>query len=205
MFRGLMKAKVQEQEALVNAAMTGQRAMTDEEQAKFQALQTEIDNLEKTIEAAAKLEAQQTALNTPVNTPVYAEPKKKAEGFSNFGEQMRAVYEAGRPENAGRVDQRLYNAASGMNESVPSDGGFLVQQDFAQGIFEKVYSTGQIMNRIKTIPIGAGRNGLKTPCVDETSRANGSRWGGIRAYWEGEADQMTGSKFKFGLLEQNLR
>jgi HK97 family phage major capsid protein len=41
--------------------------------------------------------------------------------------------------------------------------------------------------------------------VDETSRIDGSRWGGIRAYWEGEADKMTGSKPKFHLLDMNLK
>lgn len=207
MFKTLIKSKIAEQEALVKAAIDGQRAMTDEEQAKFNALQTEIDGLEKSIEAAAKLEAQQAKLNTPVNQPVYAQPKKPdAENrFASFGEQMQAVYQAGKPENAGRVDQRLFNAATGLNESVPSDGGFLVMQEFSQQILERAYSTGEIMNRIDTIPLGPGRNGLKTPGVDETSRADGSRWGGIRAYWEGEADQITGSKPKFNLLDQTLK
>jgi HK97 family phage major capsid protein len=207
MFEALLRAKIEEQEALLKVALDDGRGLTEEEDAKFKVLQGEIDSLKNTIAAAKKVEAERSELSTPVNQPVYAQPRTPEANnrFTSFGEQMVAVYQAGRPENAGRVDQRLYNAASGMSESVPSDGGFLVQQEFSQTIFERAYSTGQILSRISPLPIGAGRNGLKIPCVDETSRANGSRFGGIRAYWEGEADQITGSKGKFGLLELNLK
>jgi len=205
MFKNLIKVKAQEQEALVNAAMTGQRAMTDEEQVKFQTLQTEIENLEKTIEASAKLGAQQTILNTPVNTPVYAEPKKQAEGFKSLGEQLTAVVLAARP--GGSIDNRLLirNAASGLGESVPSDGGFLVQQDFVTTLLKRVYETGVLAPRCRKIPISATSNGLKINAIDESSRANGSRWGGVRAYWENEADQTTGSKPKFRQMELSLK
>ena len=211
MFRELLNAKIAEQEALVTAAQEAKRPMTDEEQAKFTALQTEIVALEKSIENEEKVLAQKAKQTAPVNTPVYAQPKAKEKGrvFSGgFGEQMIAVYHAGRPENAGRVDQRLYqvqNAASGLNETVPSEGGFLVEQESSQTIYERAYSTGEVLSRIKPLPIGAGRNGLKIPGVDEASRADGSRWGGIRGYWEGEADQLTGSKPKFKLIELTLR
>lgn len=173
----------------------------------------EIKAIKAKIEAQKELDAieaqrieDEAKKNIPVNIPVYATPVNKNEGkFGNFGEQMLAVYQAGRPENAGRVDQRLFNSASGASEGVPSDGGFLVQQEFSQTILERAYSVGEIMNRVNPIPIGPGRNGLKIPGVDESSRANGSRWGGIRAYWEGEADQITGSKPKFNLLDLSLK
>ena len=41
--------------------------------------------------------------------------------FNSFGEQLSAVMNAGRP--GGNVDPRLFNAATGLNETVPSDGG----------------------------------------------------------------------------------
>lgn len=206
-FRELLKAKIEEQAALVNAAKEAGRALTDEEQVQFDALEKEILALEKSLEAQKKAEDRIKSLEIPVNTPVYAEPKKPEakDMFASFGEQMMAIYQAGKPENVGRVDQRLYNAASGMSESVPSDGGFLVQQEFSQQILERAYNTGEIMNRITTTPIGANKNGLKIPALSEKSRADGSRWGGIRAYWEGEAAKMTGSKPTFDLLELGLK
>jgi HK97 family phage major capsid protein len=45
------------------------------------------------------------------------------------------------------------------------------------------------------------RLSLTVPGVDETSRVDGSRSGGIRAYWEGEADTFTSSKPKFRAIE----
>ena len=48
--------------------------------------------------------------------------------FASFGEQLMAVYRAAAP--GGRTDERLSTrAALGANETTPSDGGFLVQQD----------------------------------------------------------------------------
>ena len=39
----------------------------------------------------------------------------------------------------------------------------------------------------------------------ETSRANGSRWGGVRAYWRDEGDQATATKATFGRLTLTLK
>jgi HK97 family phage major capsid protein len=47
-------------------------------------------------------------------------------------------------------------------------------------------------------------NSLKIPYVDESSRATGSRHGGVRAYWVSEASEKTKSKPKFGQMELNL-
>ncbi|MFZ3132660.1 MAG: phage major capsid protein [Desulfosporosinus sp.] len=173
----------------------------------------EIDNIKAKIEAQKilnKMEddrlAAEAAAKVPDVPPVYATPKNPNENkFSSLGEMAMAVYRASAP--GGSVDNRLrVNAsASGMSETVPSDGGFLVEQEMAQTIFERAYSTGAILQRCSSIPIGPGRNGTKIPAVDETSRATGSRWGGIRAYWEGEADQITGSKPKLSTIDMILK
>ena len=76
-FRELLKAKIEEQAALVNAAKEAGRALTDEEQGQFDALEKEILALEKSLEAQKKAEERIKALETPVNTPVYVEPKNR--------------------------------------------------------------------------------------------------------------------------------
>ena len=43
------------------------------------------------------------------------------------------------------------------------------------------------------------------PANSETSRADGSRWGGTLGYWEGEAQQLTGSRPKFRNLQLRLK
>jgi HK97 family phage major capsid protein len=46
---------------------------------------------------------------------------------------------------------------------------------------------------------------VKVPGVDETSRVNGSRNGGLQAYWEAEGATLTASKAKFRRVELELR
>lgn len=136
---------------------------------------------------------------------------KKDQGFKGFGQFLQSVASAAYHPHA--TDKRLkwvgdkqsLAVASGMSESVPSDGGFLVQYDFISEILRRMYSIGQIAARIRTIEIGANANGIKIPAIDETSRATGSRWGGVQAYWQAEASSATASKPKLRLMELDLK
>jgi len=132
-----------------------------------------------------------------------ASPQTQEQKWKSLGEQMLAVYNAGVP--GGSVDGRLTKAPSGMSEVVPSDGGFLVQSDFANELLARTYETGIIAPRVNRIPIGPGKNGLKINAVDETSRVTGSRWGGVQAYWAAEAEQKTASKPKFRQMQLSLQ
>lgn len=205
MFKALLSKKIDAQQDLLKAAIEAERGLTAEEQAQFDSLQADIEDLEKTIGAQKTIEQRQAAAATPVNPPLYAEPKSHGEKkFASFGEQLRAVVEAARP--GGSLDPRLsVKAASGLNESVGSDGGFLVEQDFTKEILKRAYDTGVLASRCNKIPLSTNAAGLKVNAIDETSRVNGSRWGGIQAYWEGEADVITGTKPKFRQMDLNLR
>jgi hypothetical protein len=85
--------KMKEQEDLLNLAIAENRAMTAEEQTKFDGLETEITNLKKTIESQEKLSAREKELEKPVNTPVPAEPKSNQplREFKNFADQLKSV------------------------------------------------------------------------------------------------------------------
>lgn len=130
--------------------------------------------------------------------------KEEQRGFRTFGEQMMAVYRASTP--AGKIDRRLTTrSASGLNETNPSDGGFLVQKDFVADLLKRTYETGVIASKVHKIPLTTNANGIKINAIDETSRANGSRWGGIQTYWENEAEQITASKPKFRSMDLSLK
>lgn len=125
--------------------------------------------------------------------------------FNSLGEQLASVMRAGAP--GGRVDNRLHQinaAASGLNETVPSDGGFLVQQDFSTELLQQVFTTGVLASRCRRIQISGNSNSLKINGIDETSRAS-TRSGGIVGYWEEEAGQKTDSKPKFRKIELSLK
>ncbi|AND85569.1 phage major capsid protein [Clostridium tyrobutyricum] len=203
----ILKQKLDSQAAIVQGAIDAARAMNEEEQKLYDDLEAEIKNLEKTIEAEDKLKEREKLNKTPVNEPIYAKPKnpneKKWKG--GIGEFLQAVAKASSP--GGRMDNRLVyqNSASGLNESVSSEGGFMLENDFIQDMFDVMMSESQVANRIRMIPIGANTNRLRTLGIDETSRANGSRWGGVQAYWIAEAETVTKSKPKFREIDMALQ
>lgn len=126
--------------------------------------------------------------------------------FRSLGEQLVAVAQAAR--NPHSIDQRLMQiqaVASGASEGTLSDGGYAVQTDFSTELLREVHAASVLYGRTRTIPIGANSNGLKINAVDETSRADGSRWGGVVAYWTGEAGALTASKPKYRQVEMSLQ
>jgi HK97 family phage major capsid protein len=81
----------------------------------------------------------------------------------------------------------------------------LIQQDFASTLIQNVFETGKLASRVGRIPISGTANSIKINGIDETSRATGSRWGGIQMYWLEEAGEKTKSKPKFRQIELSLK
>lgn len=122
--------------------------------------------------------------------------------FYSFGDQLAAVAHAGIP--GGQTDPRLYNAAAGLGEAVSSDGGFMVQNDFASDMYSSLFAQENIASRCRRIPISGNSNSIKINAYDETSRVS-TRFGGVLGYWLAEADQITASKPKFRQMELTLK
>ena len=80
-----------------------------------------------------------------------------------------------------------------------------MQKDFNDQILERVYSIGEVASRVTRQAIGPNANGLKFNIIDESSRAAGSRWGGVRAYWVAEAGALTASEPTFAQGELTLK
>ncbi|NSW52201.1 MAG: phage major capsid protein [Anaerolineae bacterium] len=133
-----------------------------------------------------------------------ATPKSHEPIFRSFGEQLMAIKAAGIPGNT--PDPRLFavvdEKASGLNEAVDSEGGFLIEPDRSKEIFREVHATGEIMSRVKAWPVSG--NGVKIPAVDEKSRATGSRMGGVTAYYAVEAGTVTATKPGFRTINLEL-
>ena len=193
--------------AVLNKAESEDRFLTETEQKDLDGYETEIRNWDASIERAEKLlslapEDLRGVKETPETKP--APSKSDERRFSSFGEQLMAAYRAAAP--GGSIDSRLSTrAASGLNETNPSDGGFLVQQEFVGELLKRTYETGILASKVKKIPLSTNSNGIKINAVDEESRANGSRWGGIQTYWESEASKLTESKPKFRQMELSLK
>lgn len=191
--------------AVLNKAEAEDRFLSEEEQKDIDKYEEEIRAWDESIGRAEKLlaiEPEDRSTEKPEVKPTPAKDNEKR--FASFGEQLMAAYRAAMP--GGKVDERLSTrAASGLNETTPSDGGFLVQQDFVTELLKRTYETGILASKVKKIPISTNANGMKINAIDEDSRTNGSRWGGVQTYWEGEADEITASKPKFRQMELSLK
>lgn len=192
--------------AVLNKAEAEDRFLTEDEQKEIDGYESEIRSWDESITRAERMLAiepeERGVTEKPEVKPAPQKPEEKR--FATLGEQLLAAYRAAMP--GGHTDERLSTrAASGLNESTPSDGGFLVQQDFVTELLKRTYETGILASKVKKIPISTNANGLKINAVDEDSRANGSRWGGVQTYWEAEADEHTGSKPKFRQMELSLK
>ncbi len=124
--------------------------------------------------------------------------------FGSLGEFLQSVREDALP--GGRRDPRLseLRAATGLSETVPADGGHLVQQDFSNDLLQQTFATGVLAARCRRIPISGNSNSIKLNGVDETSRAS-TRYGGVVGYWADEAALKTDSKPKFRKIELSLK
>ena len=89
----------------------------------------------------------------------------------------------------------MCKAIQGMSEIVGADGGIAVLPEFHQEILTRIYQN-DIVSRTDHYQV-AGNN-MTFPTDSETTRADGSRAGGLRAYWVGEGDPLTGTTPKLG-------
>lgn len=132
-------------------------------------------------------------------------------GFRNLGEQLIAI--ASTEVSGGHnTDPRLFYstvtpqmAASGAGASTPVDGGYLIQKDVMTEMTDKSYGDDAVLSRVRRFGCGANSDGLTMNLVDETSRASGSRWGGVQVYYGAEADAATATKPKFRQTKWDLK
>lgn len=194
-----------EVDAILKKAETEERDLSDEEREKVNAGIEEMKAGKETIERAEEMRdisswMEETA--DPVVAPEIPGVEKKAKPFNSLGEQLRAVINAGMP--GGQSDKRLLEMRqTGLNEQFPGEGGFLVQQDFSNALWQNTFKTSVLMPRCRNIPLSAGANSIRLPMVNESSRAT-TRFGGILAYWIEEAGLKVASQPKFRQIELNL-
>ena len=133
----------------------------------------------------------------------YSQQKKanrqilKSAGYAPWGEfkSCREFIRAGFDGHANSEfkdrHRNHFAALQGMNETFGSDGGYTVMPEFASGIIDRVYSN-PLWGMTDNYPV-AGNN-MTFLCNAETSRATGSRHGGMRGYWLSEGGTITKSK-----------
>ncbi len=193
--------------------------MSDEEKKVDAVTHDEIEDLTNQVKALSegmetvkKWVDEQPAINDGGVSVTKDEGDRK---FQSFGEQLIAVKNAAiRPDmtdprllglNAKEMAKAEKTTIVRLNETIGAQGGFLVQEDFAGQITRQTYETGQLVSRVRKVPVGPNANGLTAWAVDETARATGSRFGGVQSYWIGEGADKSRSKPTFKEISLRLR
>lgn len=185
--------------------------LTAEQGVRLDAIMDECEGILAKIKQGERSASIEADASTPQPASVSLEIRNVAdEAPYSFGEMLRDVRAAalgdGKSKRLEAHQKRaaFQMAASGANETVPSEGGFLVGKEMTDSVLTKVYSNSVLAPMCTRIGITRG-NGIKINGVDESSRATGSRWGGIRGYWVAEGGSITGSKPKFRQLDLELK
>lgn len=179
--------------AIFEAASNANRMMTDAERKDYDDTMALVKVQQGDVERAEALNEADRSVpgNSSIQVGTDLATKKP---WGSVGEQLMAVKEVA--VSRGRnTDPRLYGAAQGSNESVDAEGAFLLAPEYSDVFLQRTYEEGQVTSRCQTIPMASNRlvlNGL-----DEDSRANGQRYGGIQVYRIAEASLYTNSKPKF--------
>lgn len=119
------------------------------------------------------------------------DPKR---GFSHMGDFALRVWEAYNPGGS-MPDERLLKiqaAASGMNQAQGSQGGYMVPPEFSNTLWDGMNVMPDNLMSLCDQYTVTGES-LTFPANAETSRATGSRYGGVRGFWIAEAQQITSS------------
>lgn len=123
--------------------------------------------------------------------------------FKSFGQFLKEGYQSGgNGEWRSKVNTVYEKAIQGMGTQVGEDGGFLVMPEYASGILERVYQNNLFAQTDNYTVTG---NTMVFNRNAETSRANGSRHGGLRGYWGPEGGSLNSSNPKIRQTVLNLK
>jgi HK97 family phage major capsid protein len=184
----------------LTAEARGLDLSTEEGKTRLGAIEAQIAGVD--VELLAEERRRELERTAPIaeTSPVTHSHDRAADApWESFGHFLQAVAAAGTP--GGAHDPRLYAVASGANVANSADGGFLVRTEWSSDLLNKATQAATLAPLCQTVTLGDGADSLEAPIIDETSRATGSRWGGVQVYRRAEADTVTASKPKFGIWE----
>jgi HK97 family phage major capsid protein len=203
-FSKIMAAAQSAMQLLLDKAKAESRVFTAEETADFDKQQKAFNDAKAMNDREVAVAAQNAAASQPVNQPAHrVEVVNGPKWKGGFGEFLGAVARAAiDPRNA---DPRLVLNASGLNVNVPSEGGVLVEPEMAKSVLARTYESSAIASRCTKYPVGPNSNEVSFNYINETSRATGSRMGGVRGYWIPESGTVTASQPSLAKLTIRLK
>jgi len=198
--------EVSAMQGIVKAAEAEDRPLNETEQDTFDGHETAIGSIDGRLKVLASIDAVDTADDAPrpkasrggavhADSDIHVGPDNvladPSRGFKSAGDFYRVAYAA---FNGGGVPDRLrpLAAATGMSQTVGADGGFAIPPSFSTTIWDGLNNEADSLFAA-TDQYDVEGESLTFNANAETSRATGSRYGGVNGYWINEADQITSS------------
>lgn len=209
-FAKLMQDQLTIMNELFKAAQAENRELHEEEQIKYDAAKNEYKRLEKAKAEAEELKAmqdniqvdnvQEPARNSDASSVKAGADRSTKMPYKNVGEIMIDAFNyAVKHDN--KVLERLNNS-TGMNTQTGSEGGFLVPPEFIGDRMEQAVYSSELASRCTEFQ--TSKNTVQMPQLDETSRADGQRYGGVSTSWLNEGGSLSASKPKVRLQDIKL-
>ena len=185
--------------------------------ASYLDLQRQLNDLqEKTNQTAEMLKAARLpnygpARQTIARIAAQSGVAQGESGFRSFGHFLHVARSCneqnwrGNPEMvrySKSLEAKYKSTPLGLSETTGGDGGFLVPPEYTNQLLMRVYAN-DILSRTTLFPMQS--NQLKIPAINETSRQDGSRFGGVQAYWAGEAVGVSNTKPNFQQISLELK
>ena len=156
-------------------------------------------------------EARTAAVTAPEIVKTQAEEERKAPAevkaddskvYRSFGEQLIDIKKAALGYGPSPALEKVQRSILGMNTQTGADGGYAIQVDFANRIFDSIVEQSEILSRIDRYQVSANANEVFVTMVNETTTEN--VFGGIKAYVVEEGAQIPTTKpalrqFRLGL------
>ncbi len=171
-----MPAHVFEDDALAAA----QRRLDEGNELLQEIRKARQPNFKQPLEAVAKFNALSKGQTGPFRS------------MGHFFKSVQSIGQSGNWQNHREMGAYLKTLPSGMNETQGADGGFLIPPEYSQQILMRTYQN-DLLSRTVMFPLSSS-NSIKIPAINETSRADGSRFGGVQAYWRSEAGTAAATK-----------
>lgn len=138
-------------------------------------------------------------------SPVYDNPRAKGAPLNgvwpDFYTYLQDIWHSkgnGALSAEARERMSIYNTYS---EKVPSEGGFLVPEEFRSQIMRLSLDSAIVRPRATIIPMGSPR--VHIPTIDETSRVS-SIFGGVVVYRTEEGAELTESSASFASIKLDV-
>jgi HK97 family phage major capsid protein len=196
--------------------------------AEYKAADAEWKSIQTEEELRAQAYGEGGGALTVEGDPVVAIPDApiyRGSAASALGQQLLDVRTMGRPDNFAKSEvsgarARLEQTekrnqvqleaqakkegraagTGGFTVGIPSEGGFFLQGETSVDLMTAGFNNSEVLSRCASRTLSAGTQFVEIIGIDESSRADGSRGGGVRVYTTAELAAMTQSKTVFNKL-----